>query len=65
MQETSIQNLGWGDSLEREKATGSSILAWKISWTAVHGVAKSQTRLSDFYFIHALVYYKYTQINAL
>ena len=34
-------------------ATHSSILAWKISWTekpgriTVHGVAKSQTQLSD------------------
>ena len=36
-------------------ATHSSILAWKIPWTeawwaAVHGVAKSRTRLSDFTF---------------
>ena len=30
-------------------ATHSSILAWKIPWT-VHGLTKSQTRLSDFYF---------------
>ena len=30
-------------------ATHSSILAWRIPWTQewVHGVAKSQTRLSD------------------
>ena len=34
-------------------ATHSSTLAWKIPWTeepAVHGVTKSQTRLSDFPF---------------
>ena len=38
-------------------ATHSSTLAWKILWTeslmalpAVHGVAKSPTRLSDFTF---------------
>ena len=34
-----------------------SILAWKIPWTAAHGVAKSRTRLSDFTFtfhFHAL-----------
>ena len=31
------------------KGTHSSILAWKIPWT-VHGLTKSQTRLSDFYF---------------
>ena len=38
-------------------APHSSTLAWKISWAVVHGVAKSQTRLSDFTFIfhfHAL-----------
>ena len=29
-------------------ATHSSILAWRIPWT-VHGVAKSQTQLSDFH----------------
>ena len=40
-------------------AAHSSILAWKIPWTAggawqatVHGVAKSQTRLSNFTSLH-------------
>ena len=33
MQETRIQSLGWEDSLEKEMATHSSILAWKIPWT--------------------------------
>ena len=43
----------WKDPLEEEKATHSSILAWRIpmdggSWPAtVHGVAKSQTRLRN------------------
>ena len=51
-------------SLEKEMVTHSSTLAWKIPWTeepgrlhAVHGVAKSQTQLSDFTFtshFHAL-----------
>ena len=44
-----VQFLGWEDYLEKGKATHSSILAWRIQWT-VHGVAKSQTRLSDFHF---------------
>ena len=46
MQEMQIQHLGGGeDSLEKEMATHSSILAWRIPWTeaTVHGVAKSQT----------------------
>ena len=30
MQETWIQSLGWEDLLEKEMATHSSILAWKI-----------------------------------
>ena len=33
MQETWVQSLGWEDSLEKGKATHSSILAWRIPWT--------------------------------
>ena len=33
MQETPVQSLGWGDPLEKGKATHSSILAWRIPWT--------------------------------
>ena len=33
MQETWVQSLGWEDPLEKEKATHSSILAWRIPWT--------------------------------
>ena len=32
MRETWFQSLGWEDPLEKEKATHSSILAWKIPW---------------------------------
>ena len=45
MRETWIRSLGWEDPLEKGKATLSSTLAY-----TVHGVAKSQTRLSDFHF---------------
>ena len=44
--------LGW-ETLEKEMATHSSILAWRNPmdrgawWATVHGVTKSQTRLSD------------------
>ena len=34
MRETWAQSLGWEDSLEKGKATHSSILAWRIPWTA-------------------------------
>ena len=33
MWETWVQSLGWEDSLEKEMATHSSILAWRIPWT--------------------------------
>ena len=34
VQETQVQSLGWEDPLEEGMATHSSILAWRISWTA-------------------------------
>ena len=49
--------------MEEAMATHSSTLAWKIQWTeepgsrsvaAVHGVARSRTRLSDFTFTFSL-----------
>ena len=33
LQETWVQSLGWEDPLEKEMATHSSILAWRIPWT--------------------------------
>ena len=50
MGETWVRSLGQEDTLEKGKATHSSILAWRIPRTVVHGVPKSQTRLSDFHF---------------
>ena len=53
MQETWVLSLGWEDSLEEGMASRSRIIAWRILmdrgawWATVHGVAKSQTRLSD------------------
>ena len=32
MRETWVRSLGWEDPLEKEVATYSSILAWRISW---------------------------------
>ena len=32
LQETRVQSLGWEDLLEKEMATHSSILVWKIPW---------------------------------
>ena len=35
MQETQVRSLGWEDPLEKEMATHSSILAWRIPWTVL------------------------------
>ena len=32
VQETWVRSLGWEDPAEKEKATHSSILAWRIPW---------------------------------
>ena len=41
MQETWVQSLGWEDPLEKEMATHSSILTWKIPWTEESGGLQS------------------------
>ena len=59
--ETQVRSLGWEDPLEKEMATHSSILAWRIPWRRAHGkslvgyspgVTKNQTQLSNFTFHH-------------
>ena len=53
VQEMWVQSLGWEDPLEKEMATLSSILAWRVPWTEEPGglqsmgSQKSQTQLSD------------------
>ena len=53
IQETQVWFLGWEDSLEKQMAIYSSILAWKIPWTEEPGglqsmgLQKRQTGLSD------------------
>ena len=37
MRETQVQSLGWEDPLEKEIATHSSTLAWRVPWTEEHG----------------------------
>ena len=41
MQETRVQSLGWEDSLEKEMATHSSTLAWRIPWREEPGRLQS------------------------
>ena len=53
MQETWVRSLGWEDPLEKEMATHTSILAWRIPmdreawWAIVHGVAESPLDKKD------------------
>ena len=39
--ETQVRSLGWEVPLEKEMATHSSILAWKIPWTEEPGRLQS------------------------
>ena len=41
MQETRVRSLGWEDPLEKEIATHSSILVWKIPWMEEPGGLQS------------------------
>ena len=64
MQETRVQSLGQEDLLEKEMATHSSIIAWKIPWTIRSMGWQSQTKLSDFHFhFHIYIYSSIRIIN--
>ena len=62
MRETWVRSLGWEDPLEKEMATHSSVLAWKIPWMEEPGRLPSmgslrighnwETSLSLFTFMH-------------
>ena len=63
MWETQVRSLGPENLVEKEMATHSSVLAQKIPWTEEPGgiqsmgVAKSQTRLSNFTFTFTNIFY--------
>ena len=62
MRETWVRSLGPEDPLEKEMATHSSILAWRIPWMEEPGglqsmESQSRTRLSDFTVFHFLNIY--------
>ena len=59
MRETWVLSLGREDTLEKEMAPHSSILAWRIPWTEEPGRlqstgSQSRTRLSNFTSLHLL-----------
>ena len=41
LREIQVQSLGWEDPLEKEMATHSSILAWRIPWIEEPGRLQS------------------------
>ena len=41
MQESWVRSLGWEDPPEKEMATHSSLLAWRILWTGEAGGLQS------------------------
>ena len=41
MLETQVRSLGWEDALEKEMATHSSTLAWRIPWREEPGGLQS------------------------
>ena len=45
MQEAWVRSLGWEDSMEKEMATHSNTLAWKISWMEESGRLQSMRSL--------------------
>ena len=46
MQETQVQSLGGKDPLEKEVATHSCILAWRVPWAEEPGGLHGHTALS-------------------
>ena len=71
MRETQVQSLGWEDLLEKEMATHSSILAWKIPWTEEPGKLQSMgsqeldtTEWRHFHFSNIIQYPDRVQISS-
>ena len=71
MQETQVQSLGGEDPLEKEMATHSSIIAWRIPWTeepgltTVHWVTKSQTQRKQLSTAQHILGYELNVFNIL
>ena len=56
-QEMRVQSLGREDTLEKEMATHSSLLAWKIPWTWVVGYSPwGRKELDTTERLHFLIY---------
>ena len=65
MLETQVQSLGQEDPLEKEMATHSRILAWRILWTeepkGLQSIRlQSRTQMSDFHSFYSLSHFLFT-----
>ena len=49
-QETWVRSLGWGDCMERGKATHSSILVWRSPWGRKESDKTERLSLSHYSF---------------
>ena len=63
MWETWVQSLGWEDPLEKEKATRSSVLAWRIPWTQSMGLQRVRHDWATFTFTFKLCKTKQTALT--
>ena len=64
MQETQVWSLGWKDPLEKEMATYSSILAWRIPWLEEPGKLQSRVcKEPDMTEQLTLLFHRYTHTN--
>ena len=57
MQETQVRSLGQEDPLEKEMATHSSTLAWKIAWTEEPGRLQSMELAKSI--LYSVLYVKF------
>ena len=65
MQETQVQSLGLEDPLEKEMATHSSILVWRIPWTedAVFYFFRHKTLANSYIYVLYSIMYDYVHNN--
>ena len=54
MRETWVQSVGWDNPLEEVRATHSSILAWRNSWTEEPGKSWTHTLMEILVFKHLI-----------
>ena len=68
MQEMWVRSLGREDPLEKERATHSSILAWRISWTeelgGLQSTGRKESDTTERLHFTSLIIYAFKILNA-